>query len=163
MGKTWFLSLLADACGKAGRPEVGLEALSEAFEFLTKTNERAYEAELYRLKGELTLQPKVQGRRSKAIDRPLVSPHVQGEAESCFLKSVDIAQKQHAKSWELRATMSLVRLRRQQATQPESRALQRETRTKLEEARIMLADVYNWFTEGFDTRDLQHAKALLEE
>ena len=71
------------------------------------------------------------------------------EAEECFLKAIDIAQKQQAKSLELRATMSLARLWQQQG--------------KKAEAHKLLSDVYNWFTEGFDTKDLQEAKALLEE
>ncbi|MBI3248166.1 MAG: hypothetical protein HYZ50_16800 [Deltaproteobacteria bacterium] len=70
------------------------------------------------------------------------------EAEGCFHKAIEIAQKQQAKSLELRATVSLARLWQQQG--------------KRDEARTMLAEVYNWFTEGFDTKDLQEAKALLE-
>jgi len=85
------------------------------------------------------------------------------EAEWYFLKAVAIAQKQQAKSLELRATMSLVRLRQSQVTHDASRITQHETRTKLNEAHQMLSEVYNWFTEGFDTKDLQEAKALLEE
>ena len=71
----------------------------------------------------------------------------QTEAEACFLKAIDIAQKQQAKSWELRAAMSLSRLWQSQG--------------KREEARQILAEIYNWFTEGFDTKDLQEAKTLL--
>ena len=71
------------------------------------------------------------------------------EAEACFHKAIEIARKQQAKSLELRAVMSLSRLWQQQG--------------KKDEARQMLAKVYNWFTEGFDTKDLQEAKALLEE
>ena len=81
-----------------------------------------------------------------------------------------MARKQQAKSLELRAVMSLVRLRQQQAqdhairnTPHGSPATQHETRTKLDEAHKLLSDVYNWFTEGFDTKDLQEAKVLLEE
>jgi len=105
-----------------------------------KTGERYYEAELYRLKGELTLaQSRVQGLASS----------VQKEAEECFQKAIEVARKQQAKSLELRAVMSLSRLWQQQS--------------KKEEARQMLAEVYGWFTEGFDTADLQEAKALLAE
>jgi len=71
------------------------------------------------------------------------------EAEACFLKALAVARKQQAKSWELRAVMSLSRLWQQQS--------------KKDEARQLLARIYNWFTEGFDTKDLQEAKALLEE
>ena len=94
--------------------------------------------------------------------RPL-TPDTQGEAEACFLKAIEIAQKQQAKSLELRAVMSLARLRQQQATQSVSRTTQHEARAKLAEAHQMLSEVYHWFTEGFDTKDLQEAKALLQE
>jgi len=73
---------------------------------------------------------------------------VEREAEECFLKAIDVARQQSAKSWELHATMSLARLWQQ--------------RGKRNEAHQMLSEVYNWFTEGFDTADLQDAKALLE-
>jgi predicted ATPase len=78
-----------------------------------------------------------------------LAANVHKEAEDCFLKAIEIARRQQAKSWELRATMSLARLWQSQG--------------KHAEARQMLADIYSWFTEGFDTRDLQEAKALLEE
>jgi predicted ATPase len=102
------------------------------------TGAREWEAELYRLKGQLTLQSKVQGPK----------PKVQ-EAEECFHQAIEIARQQNAKSLELRAVMSLSRLRQDQG--------------KKEEARHMLAEIYGWFTEGFDTKDLQEAKALLDE
>ena len=98
-----------------------------------------YEAELYRLKRELILQAEVQSRSSI----------VQTEAEECFLKAIEIAQRQQAKSLELRATVSLAKLWQSQS--------------KHNEPHSMLSTVYNWFTEGFDTKDLQEAKALLEE
>jgi hypothetical protein len=92
------------------------------------------------------------------------------EAEEYFLKAITIAQKQQAKSLELRAGMSLVRLRQYQASEDESRnshhasrTTQHVTRSNLAEAHHMLSTIYNWFTEGFDTKDLQEAKALLEE
>jgi predicted ATPase len=100
-----------------------------------KTGERVYEAELYRLKGELTLQSHVQHRES--------------EAEACFLRAIAIARQQQAKSLELRATTSLTRLWQRQGKQKEAHAL--------------LSEIYHWFTEGFDTKDLQEAKALIEE
>ena len=86
----------------------------------------------------------------------------QSEVEACFLKAVDIARQQQAKSLELRAVMSLVRLRQQQATPYASRNTQNETRSRLAEAHQMLSEIYNWFTEGFDTKDLREAKALLD-
>ena len=93
-----------------------------------------HHAELCRLKGELLLL-------QNASDAT--------EAESCFREAIAIAQRQQAKSWELRATMSLARLLAKQG--------------RRDEARAMLAEIYNWFTEGFDTPDLKDAKALLEE
>src|SRR4029434_11319432 len=96
------------------------------------------EAELYRLKGELTLQTSIQRRESRGK-----------EDAACFLKAIAIARRQKAKSLQLRAVMSLSRLWQQQDKQKEAHAL--------------LAEIYNWFTEGFDTKDLQEAKALLEE
>jgi len=124
--------------------------VSEALTVADKTEERWYEAELCRLKGELTLaQSKVQSLKSNVTDsRPLI-PDLQGEAEACFLKAIEIARKQQAKSLELRAATSLARLWQQQG--------------KTTEAHQMLSELYNWFTEGFDTKDLQEAKALLEE
>jgi len=101
-----------------------------------RSGEQWYEAELYRLKGMLTLQSPVQGPKSQVE-----------EAEACFLKAIEIARRQQAKSLELRAVMSMSRLWQQQG--------------KREEARELLAEIYGWFTEGFDTKDLQEAKALL--
>jgi len=138
-----YLALLAEAYGKVGRVEEGLNALAEALAVVDKTGERYHEAELYRLKGQLTLQ-KFQVSGSKfQVTNP------QKEAEECFLKAIEIARKQQAKSLELRAVMSLSRLWQQQG--------------KRDEARPMLAEIYNWFTEGFDTADLKEAKALLKE
>jgi predicted ATPase len=145
------LALLAEAYGKVGRPEQGLTLLSEALAAVEKSAGRWYEAELYRLRGTLTLQQfqvsssKFQGQSSPASG--VRSP--ESEAEECFLRAIEIARKQQAKSLELRAVTSLARLWRQQG--------------KTKEARRILAEVYNWFTEGFDTADLKDAKALLEE
>jgi predicted ATPase len=97
---------------------------------------------LYRLKGELLLQSAGQMRASGG-------PSVESEAEACFRRAIDIARRQEAKAFELRPAMSLSRLWQRQG--------------KRAEARQLLADVYGWFTEGFDTADLQEAKALLEE
>ena len=140
MGRTWFLAMLADAYEIEGQSAEGLHVLTEALDATDKRGERAYEAELYRLKGQLTLkQSGVRGPESK----------VQKEAEACFLQAIKIARKQQAKSLELRAVMSLSRLWQLQG--------------KHHEAHQMLAEIYGWFTEGFDTKDLQEAKALLEE
>ncbi len=140
MCRSWWLAMLAGACGKAERVEEGLNVVAEALAFVDKTGERMWAAELYRLKGELALaQSSVQSLGSS----------VQKEAEECFLKAIEIARKQQAKSLELRAVMSLSRLWQHQS--------------KKEEARQILAEIYGWFTEGFDTKDLQEARALLEE
>jgi hypothetical protein len=115
-----------------------------------KTGERLWEAELYRLKGTLTLQQANQKAKGKieTYSQSLI-PNPQGEAEACFLKAIEISQKQQAKSLELRASTSLARLWQQQGNRYEGHQ--------------MLSDIYSWFTEGFDTKDLQEAKALIEE
>jgi predicted ATPase len=119
---------------KTGRLDDGLSALTEALAVADEREARVYEAEAHRLKGELLLKQ----NNSNAA-----------EAQSCFQRAIEIARKQSAKSWELRATMSFARL------------LDKEG--KRDEARAMLADIYGWFTEGFDTADLKDAKALLDE
>src|SRR5215468_3821055 len=117
-----------------GEPEAGLTVLVEALTHVNTTGERWYESEIYRLKGELLLQQ---------------SSDNSTEAETCFHKALDLARDQQAKSFELRIATSLAKLWQQQG--------------KRQEAHDLLASVYNWFTEGFDTADLQEAKALLEE
>ena len=140
LGQPYFLALLAEAYEEVGQTEEGLIVLAEALAVVHKTGEHRYEAELYRLKGELILaQSRVQSLGSS----------VQREAQECFLKAIEIARRQQAKSLELRAVMSLSRLRQQQG--------------RKEEARQLLAEIYGWFTEGFDTKDLQKARTLLQE
>jgi predicted ATPase len=153
--RTYFLACLVEAYGKTGQTKEGLTTLADALAMADKIGERYYEAELYRLKGTLTLQSQAslgqvktgQDKSEDANTRPL-TPDPQAGAEACFLKAIEIARKQQAKSWELRATTSLARLWQQQG--------------RMKEAHEMLAVVYNWFTEGLDTKDLQEAKALLE-
>jgi class 3 adenylate cyclase/predicted ATPase len=137
LGLLFFDALLAEAYGQVGQTATGLAVLTEGLEVASKTGEQFYAAELYRLKGTLTLQSQVS------------SPKSQGEeaAEVCFQKAIDIARRQQAKALELRAVMSLARLWQQQG--------------KIAEARQLLEEIYAWFTEGFDTRDLQDANALL--
>jgi predicted ATPase len=145
------LAMLAEAYGKVGQPDEGLTALAEALAIVDKTGERLYEAELYRLKGQLTLQKfQVSGSKFQVTSpQPLTpNPQAEAEAEACFLKAIEIARRQSAKSLELRAVMGLSRLWQQQG--------------KKKEARQMLAEIYHWFTEGFDTKDLQEAQALLD-
>src|SRR5206468_1511046 len=112
--------------------EAGLHAVAEALATVHTTGERYYEAELYRLKGDLLLAR---------------SPEQHAEGAACFRQSLAIACRQQAKSLELRATMSLARLWQQQGKHAEAYAL--------------LAPIYGWFTEGFDTADLRDAQALL--
>jgi predicted ATPase len=160
-----YLAFLAEVYGRVGLIEEGLAALAEALAQVDKTGERWYGAELYRLKGTLTLQKfRVSSFEFRVPLSPQpLAPNIQAEAEACFLKAIDIARKQQAKSLEFRAVMSLVRLRQQQATQDASRPTQHETCTRLDEAHKMLLEIYGWFTEGFDTKDLQEAKLLLNE
>jgi predicted ATPase len=136
----YFLALLAEVYGKVGQVEEGLSVVAEALAAVEKTEERWCEAELYRLRGELTLA-------TSSVQR--LGSSVQKEAEGYFLKAIEIARQQQARSWELRATTSLARLWQQQG--------------KHHEARSLLAEIYGWFTEGLDTKDLQEANALLTE
>jgi class 3 adenylate cyclase/predicted ATPase len=130
----YYLACLAEAHGPLGKPEAGLAVLAEALTLADKTGECWYAPELYRLKGAFLLQQ---------------SPDNQTDAENCFHHALDIARHQQAKSFELRTATSLARLWHQQG--------------KSQEAYDLLAPVYNWFTEGFDTVDLIDAKALLDE
>ena len=126
-------ALQAQACASLGRIDEALTLVHETLPF-AETEEHYYEAELHRLRGELLL-------RQSDTDRE--------GAERCFRKAIDIAHRQSAKSWELRSTTSLARLLRDT--------------NRREEACAMLSEIYNWFTEGFDTADLKDAKALLDE
>jgi predicted ATPase len=133
LAKTQFIGLLAEAYWKAGQAKKGLTVLAEALDAVKKTGVRLWEAELYRLKGELLIAQSAENHRV---------------AESCFKQALEFAQQQQAKSWELRATMSLSRLWQSQG--------------KKEDARSLLSEIYDWFTEGFDTADLKDAKVLLD-
>jgi len=136
-GAVWnqsnFLAMLAETYGDMEQREEGLTALDEALAMVARTGERFWEGELHRLKGTLLLAR---------------SAEPQAEAEACFRQALDVVRRQHAKSLELRAAMSLSRLWQRQG--------------KRDAARALLAPIYGWFTEGFDTADLQEAKALLE-
>jgi predicted ATPase len=160
IGRTHYLALLADAYGKAGQAAEGLRALAEALALVEQSGERWWEAELHRLKGILTLQstassrpildqPQASKDKAKEVNVRHLTPSTQVEVETCFRQSLAIARRQQAKSWELRAAVSLARLWQQQG--------------KRDAARELLAPVYGWFTEGFDTADLQEAQVLLEE
>jgi predicted ATPase len=129
-----FCTWLAEIAAHLGSPEDARQALAEAHTLVEQHEERFWEAEVYRVRGGLLLQ------------QPGIS---QAEAETWLQRALDVARRQQAKSLELRAAMSLSRLWQQQGKRAEARAL--------------LAPIYHWFTEGFDTADLQEAKALLEE
>jgi len=131
---TYFHVLFAEAYGNAGRVTDGLRHIEESLRLSDETGERTALAELYRLKGELIL----------AQDATNIA-----EAEREMRTAIVVARAQSAKSWELRATMSLARLLANQ--------------NRRDDARAMLAEIYGWFTEGFDTPDLKDAKSLLDE
>jgi predicted ATPase len=132
--RAYFLGLLAEGYGQVGQPEAGLRVVAEALALVATTEVRWWEAEVYRLQGDLLLQ----------LPKPDVS-----QAEACFQQAIEVARDQQAKALELRAALSLSRLWQQQG--------------KRAGAQQLLAEVYSWFTEGFDTLDLKEAKALLDE
>ncbi len=125
--------LLAEVQWKTGDVDDGLKTLEEALVHVEKSGEGSHEAEIHRLKGELLL----------------TKGGAEAEAAASIHKAIEVARRQQAKSWELRATMSLARLWKKQG--------------KKEEARRTLSEIYGWFTEGFETPALKGAKALLEE
>ena len=127
------MTCLAEAYGVVGQAEEGLRLLAEGLAWVETAGQRHYAAEVHRIKGVLLLRQAVPDAR---------------QAEACFQQALAVARRQQAKSWELRAAMSLSRLLQQQG--------------KRAEAYDLLALVYGWFTEGFDTADLQEAKALLD-
>ena len=131
---TTLLDIIAEAYRHLGQAMEGLAALEEALVFVDKNGERFCEPELYRLKGELLLALSADGH---------------AQAETCFQRALDLARRQQSKSWELRAAISLSRLWQQTG--------------KRADAYQLLADTYGWFSEGFDTGDLQEAQALLGE
>ena len=130
----YFLALLAEALSRGGREHEALAAIEEAIEVAKQTNEPYYEAELHRLRGVMLAKTE------------LASPV---GVESCFHRALEIARQQQARSFELRAAMSLARFWQQ--------------RGKREDGRLLLEAAYGWFTEGFDTADLKDARALLDE
>lgn len=135
-----FFALQAEIHGRDEHVGEGLTRLDEALSIVAKNGERYYEAELYRMKGEFLIQ-------QAKIANPQ-SPTPSPQAEEYFLKAIEVAQEQKAKFWELRAAMSLGRLWHEQG--------------RGVEAQSGLQEVYNWFSEGFGTQDLQDAQALLD-
>ena len=129
-----YLSLLARACGELGQFEEAWSYIGEAITAVETTKEKWCEAEVHRIAGEIALI---------SPERDLT------KAEACFEQALAVARQQQAKSWELRAAISMVRLWLQQG--------------KRDEARELLAPICSWFTEGFDTVNLKQAKALLDE
>jgi predicted ATPase len=132
--RSYYLALMAEICGWSGRLEAGQNAIAEAFAFADESGERWWEADLHRLKGELLLARSTENR---------------AEAEACFHRALEAARQQSAKAFELRVATSLARLWAEQGER--------------QKAYDLLAPVYDWFTEGFDTADLKDAKALLDQ
>ena len=130
----WYLSYLAKAYAELGQFDDAARCVNEAMTAMETTKEKWCEAEVHRRAGEIAL---MSPERDAA------------RAQRYFERAIEVSRQQQAKSWELRAAMSLARLWRDQG--------------KVQQARELLAPVYGWFTEGFDTRDLKEAKALLEE
>jgi DNA-binding winged helix-turn-helix (wHTH) protein/predicted ATPase len=149
MIRPYFLTLLAEANGKAGQPKRGLTVLAEALESMEGTQEVVTAAELTRVRGELLLQQSGLGGTGPTSRKSALRPEADaaGEAEVCFRDALDIARRQGAKLWELRVAMSLSRLWHAQG--------------KRKHARELLENTTGWFREGFDTSDLREAKALL--
>ena len=137
-----YLAVLADAYARAGRIEEGLDSVTKGLDFVNANGERHYEAELYRLKGELLLAQAGQQENPRADSLEVA-------AEECFHQAIEIARRQRVKSWELRATLSLAHMWQKQG--------------KRMEAKEILKEIYGWFTEGFETHDLKQAAALLTE
>lgn len=185
IGEGSYRLMLADVYRKTDQLESALQTLTDAVTAIEQTGERTFEAEVYRLQGELTLQKfhvsgstfQVENSPKSKVQSPqeeetgkwelssgsLPSPNLQSqipdptsEAEGYFLKAIDIARQQQAKSLELRATIALTRLWQQQRARHEPRATSHEPP-------VLLSEVYSWFTEGFDTSDLREARTLLEE
>jgi class 3 adenylate cyclase/tetratricopeptide (TPR) repeat protein len=132
---TLSYAVLAEGYAKAGCTADGLAVLAEGLESSDRTGDAGWKAELFRIRGDLLLLE--------------AKPGCEDKAEFCFRQAIEIAWHQQAKWWELRATVSLARLLASQG--------------RLDEARSILADIYNWFTEGFDTADLKEAKTLLDQ
>ena len=134
IGGQYMIALLAKNYSRMDRTEEALKIVNEALAEIERTGATVYKAEMLRLKGDMLL---IQGGEST------------DNAEHCFRGALEVARAQEAKCWELRATVSLARLL--------------DDTNRSDEARAMLSEVYNWFTEGFDLADLKEAKALLGE
>ena len=135
--------MLADSYARLGQPGAGLSALATTAALMATTGDVCYAAEIARLEGVLRLQA---GAPASTLGPDTGST---AAAEQCFQQALEVARQQQARWWELRAALSLGRLWQQQGKRAEAHAL--------------LAPLYGWFTEGFDTADLQDAQALLAE
>ena len=156
-----FLALVADVCERMKRPEEGLSAVDEALTAGQGTGQHYWDAELHRLRGVLTLQSEAIPRRTSRTSQAhpgtftRAAPRsaaqrtpAERNAEACFLQALEIARRQRARLFELRAATSLSRLL--------------AARGRAKEAHALLSTVYREFTEGFDTPDLTEAKAVLD-
>ena len=146
-GRGIQLLLLAQRYTRTGQAEAGLGALDQALAWMDRTGMQVLEAEAHRMRGELLL-------RGEPAQGDASDPIQEAKAEACFRRAIVVARQQEARWWELRATISLCRLLKERNAPQD---------TDCEEARQMLAVIYDWFTEGFDTVDLREARALLEE
>jgi tetratricopeptide (TPR) repeat protein len=147
-----FLSMLAEVLGNYGRVDEALATITEALEVIERSDERAKETMIHLTKGQLMLKKAGLFDESVQVKVTADSSNKERlikEAEESFLKGIRVAQEQKAKSWELRATMKLCRLW--------------QLSGRREEAREMLSQIFNWFTEGFETADLREARDLLGE
>ena len=141
-----FLALLAEVYSKLGRNAEALTTVEEALAFIERSGERYYVAEAWRLRGRLLLNAEVRMMNDERQTQKTKS--IPDEAEACFERAIGIAQEQEAKWWELRASVSLAQLWQEQG--------------KAAEAVALLASIYDCFTDGFETKDLEEARALLE-
>ena len=136
---TRFITLLAEGCLMSNRTKEGLSLIAEALQLIEETEDRLFQSEVFRIRGELLKTQKTRCGNGAAC----------AESQANFLRAIEIARRQKAKSFELRASISLARLWIKTG--------------KEKQAKRMLTRIYGWFTEGFDTPDLQQAKALLVE
>ena len=134
-----FITLLAERCLMSNRTKEGLSLIAEALQLIEETEDRLFQSEVFRIRGELLKTQKTRSGNGAAC----------AESQDNFLRAIEIARQQKAKSFELRAAISLARLW--------------TTTGKETQAKRMLTKIYGWFTEGFDTPDLKEAKALLDE
>ncbi len=147
LGRPAQFLLLAQRYAEAGQTEAGLATLDEALVWMERSGVCILEAENHRLRGDLLLAGRSSGQAA-------ADPGVTAAAEACYRRAIAVARRQEARWWELRASVSLCRLLKERNAPQDADCA---------EAHQMLAEIYDWFTEGFDTPDLREARALLEE